>query len=1649
MAGLSGAWGSREELLHPRDSHGRFRSKWKMAEGVVDAISNFLDRFNPRTFQSDNQSSQYLFNRAKPGRFSGGAGYPRLHADFDEANAHLRAGDIDAPTQKFVKMMDDSAITTQEQLIISRTMGADSFGLTPQTLAQEDGGIEDFTARLIGERGFTAGVIGTPMGHGPGKVTMSIAVPKGTKLIIPARSQTDRGVFFDRDQEFRVTKVTPDGRGGYYMMAIATPRTPGETPEPIDNGPRGVGLTPAQREANVVKSQNITAKRERIGEAPPAAGQAPIVPHQNAPTGPVDTGPGGPPPRNEPIHAPSIGTGGGPAPSEVVPGQGTPEAPQAPAAPAAPIDFRAAARDAGLEWPSDGARRKQFNNAYLGVVDGKKHPEDALRQLEADIRTNKDSLSRFKGEPQAVGNRHREGDIANLDGDIKKQEKLADLIAQQYGLQRAQEPKAPTPVKAAPTKVAPITQAPGEKHRQIPGEAGTRTVTNLEARRAQKAAGPAVTPGAPSTTSEATPKMESRVRPGGQIPLGKIQKGDQVYVEQRNGKWHPTTRKTGSTIITVDKRVPVSSERGFRKTTNRTTIVGHDDQGNEIRVNGDESGYPGIQTFKAVTTPTRAAPTKKAAPEAPAKIAPAAVTLAEAKRRTAIDALNENKIEGDGAASYKNILRNVETGEWSTAKARKEARDSVKHWRRNAEDAKGYGHATPEQRQQIQDKNNAIADQYEKLAEALTVSESVTKTDKYRNPSTGKANAPSAPKAPSVPKKAAPKAPTPAPEAGAKPRLTANQKDVLDRFLQIHDKNATDEGWINGADVGSRSTLDTLVRKGQLEYMEASGPRGGIQRFYRPSGSPPSVANINAPTPTPVPEAGAAPNLDKMTKAELITHAGEQGITARQSWTKDKIKEAIRGASPATAPKVAEPNAPAAQKPIQTPDRREAFAEDWINTPAMAKINEHTAAGRTITEIRDDILSGKITPDEGIRRLENDIELNKADLVDVEQELRGDNDLIPRMRLLGDRDKLRKAISDQENASSFMRKHFRQAPAVTPKEVEVQLDPEAKKMVDAAKPDDIREAAKVAGFGELKGDTKDELLQDLVKKIAGKELASRAAKKAAPKKLAPAPLVTKKSSDPDYVDARAIAEGLGMDESDQKMLQHVQELLDSGKTPAAAGRALNDMNNGMGSPSWERIIHHQITLEKLQDQVAGRTPSPFSPEELQQQLKEAEAKDARLAAKSKRWTDLADRLQKTRRRPARKATEPAPEKPKLTPEENLRMRRAAGILGVPAETLQKRALARKVEAAPPAEAAKTAVEQMRTMQSTDEGQAFLKNRTKAELQEIAKASGMPYASKDTKTTLIQHLTEREIGARLQGEALRSVGVGGKPEPTGPAAPGIHAKIKPEDILPPAPEVHNQGPKQRLEDMTPAELATIESQLGIKRVSLDRGDRIAAIRKAQEGANAPSIAKSLPDSGRKWNWQTIQEDNMVMHGDSASMNLAQKLHKAGREDEAQYVADMRYRISNPRGEHSPDDVEKMVKDLNAMMDAEQDPAIKGLYKRALSDIAAPETAAPKLPESTPPVMRKLMDELNQIPVARRTGHFAGTTKQVSAVDRLAELAQNVENGDAGSVGTVESEIRRILRSFHESVDGAMQMWRLETLIDDPSLRTWIRSFYPKT
>lgn len=1307
--GVGSAWGSREEFLHPRDRHGRFRKKWKMAESVINAISNFLDQFNPRTFQSDGQSSQYLFNKAKPDRFAGGTEYHRLHTDWDEANAHLRAGEMDPSTQKFVSMMDKSAASLQDDLIVSRTVGPDAFGLRPEQLGAEDGGIEDFTGRLVADRAYTAANIGTPMSHGPGKITITMAVPKGTKAIIPARSRNDRGIFLDRDQELRITKVTPDGQGGYYMLAVATPRTPGQTPEPLNRSPHGVGLNPAQREERVRGSQALEAKRLGIqsdaelhrqniergnaqvlqnqpAQLPPAQG-APQQPgsfignvpatHENARPQPVT--PGGPEPRNEPIHSPSVGGTStvGKSPSEIA--QATPEAPTpTPEAPPTPQEqvpsFRAALLQSGIESPSAGRRRAEWNNAYLGVKSGKKDPADALRELETDISVNKalraDHIKSGTNDP-------------HLAEDIHRQEQLADLISKHFGVPRKGEANTP----AQPSGVVP------EEHR-IPVRGGgfvdTRTGdlhgTNAPTPEAKKAsppkAAPKATPGAPSTSKAAAPAVVERKAPGtaaGKITAGRVQAGDKILVTKIGDHWAPATRKTGATTLTVTS-VNRGTVPGRSRSGTRIGITGTDENGNEIRITTGTGlrsggGVTPSQTFHHVQEGV-ASPAKKAVPEAPSapaakKAVPGRMTLQEAKRHTALDALRENKIEGEGDASYRNIVRNVESGEWSPARARREARSAAKYWKEQSNITKNGSRGTPQQREHAASHDLEVSHKYEKLDEELLKSESVIKTDKYRQ-RTPEEKA----KAVAIHGAAAEEANAPRPlDKMTKAELLkeARGKDIVVRDSwtkpQIRDAILQDKALGKQLEVLQRGT--SLQERQGISAPETGGiaKQSLISDLAKDAGIPgdgggvvPSRqldldqglserevaykirADADHLDAAPLPAPSSDPYVNELQKKRREESVAQlRDLAARLEAHADLADMGKRKDSPATEAARLRgdvPGGPRGNVPLagNRPRQRE-FMDAWKDSGIEAP----GSAGRSLNEVVDDIHAGRLTPEQGIQRIENDIKFDHEDIGQIDAQLRGDVTPKERSQLLSDRDRLQERIKAQEQASSWMRKYFKQEPIATPQEIQVHLDPEAKRALDAATPEGIKEAAKAAGFPEPDGNTKDEVIQSIVRHMAGerlKELEAKKATKAAKAAKKAAPEAPKIPVERGKVDARLVAEGLNLDENDhfiKSVLDDAQRALDGEQiaglpknpTPAAVGRWVQKTAQSFRGHHAVRYGYHPSPEER------ARKPEFF--DDAQRQLDRAYAIGDKVE-------EFGKRLEKVRR-PSVKATPkiPAPE----------------------------------------------------------------------------------------------------------------------------------------------------------------------------------------------------------------------------------------------------------------------------------------------------------------------------------------------------------------------------------------------------------------------
>lgn len=1499
--GIGSVWGTREELLHPRDRRGRFRKKWKMAEGVANKILGFLDTFSPRLFQNDAQAAQYTFNSSKTPWNRGEL--TRLHMDYDEANEHLRTGDMDESTKAFVEMMERHKVPARDDIILSRTVGPEAFGLTAEQMGAEDGGIEDFTGKLIADRAYGAAHIGGILGGqapGPGKVTMRIAVPKGTPLIVPARNRDDRGLFLDRDQELRITKVQPDGAGGYYMLAVATPRTKGDTPEPVSTSPRGVGLTPEQREARIAQVEHMPlpslrreeeAAQERIAQAEAAE---PIdaarraqrledlrlrqVEQPQEPPQTTDQLPQGVEPRNEPVITPGQGQAPPTPVAEPSTGVGVPT----------PDQFRAAVREAALPSPSAGPRRLQWNEAYLGIANGKKDPADALRELETDIRVNRETRV--------------SSDDPNLLSDIKAQEQLANLIREQYGLGRREEapvptptpePEAPAPVKKATrakkavsseggTKAAGLTPEQREsvrnrvsrmksegkfnpdnpEHQRLQSlvdqmGAGKKAAPKTAKAPAAKKAAPAKAPTAKTAPAKAAAKKAVPEKATGPAPITR----SNPMVDGERVQW--TDPQDGKTIQgTVSKAGP-----------NKGLYVNWD-TGRRERFTGLRR--PEDQGIVRVSGTAKKAESKPEAP-APIKAAKKAPSLAAQRRERARAELRDQGIENPSATVLDEHVRNM---------------------------------VEQEQRDLIRSRSGGVAG-----------------------------------------KKAAP-----TPEAPERAPLEKQTVLGLRRTAELE-----------GVELRSKMLKADIIKEIQRARTNRSAPR----------------------TPT--------------TAEDVITPADEELLRQRESVQAPPVTpEAAKAV--ARVPEGSVPG-PRAQVPVSTPERRAGFTEAWRQAGIP---NPPGSAGRSMREIRDDVSSGKITPEEGVRRMESEIALNKDELADIDATLRGDLPPEERRKLIGQADDLERAIGAQEKASTFMRDHFKaEAPVSGKKEIlRLEVPAEVKEALDKATPEDLKEAAKREGFGDVKGDTVDEVIQDFAKKVAEKELADRAtkaAKKAAPKK-APAKAAAPKI-DRERIDATILAQGLGIEEWDTapspgqtKYLDDVQDALDGKRvaelppnsSPAAIGRWLQKRAD----------MVRTSTAIRFGGVRQGDTRDPEAQRQVDQMYKRADS-----------LSELAKRLQATRR----VAKKTAPVK-KVAPEVKAAEARA--------DTAETRIL-------------QNAVDLLQDVKTEGGVRGALANLTFPEIREIGRQHGVTGRSKES---IIKGLVDRYTkpspapAAESKGLAqiLDEMGSFENPASREAVAEAIKG-FKKADLLAEA----KRRNLPRAGTLTTAELRAelVEASVGRRLDSIAtrgfREERPMMPREVEADVlrtQASTVDESVPLGNM------YRGDNMRYHNDSPTMEVAHAYAAAGRNGSANRMVDLRGRSTAREGRIHP---EETVKELRRIRAEETDPRFQRMLDDAIERIGAPERPLPDLPADTPPVAREFIENLQRIPYARKVdrepissgylnSHGRGSiVEQVAAVFRDAAAQRRDE-----SRRSPEDRIRKILRDqTHESNEASFELFDL--------------------
>lgn len=355
MTAPGGAYAAFRPELHPRDSHGRFRDKWGLPAAAKKLVDGIVDAFKPMTGRSDDDlQAKVDAHAAKQKRTpKQKAALDRFTSNgFAPVQADLRAGKPNADA----KEMDSMLEPLPEDMFLTRVVGPEAFGLPPQRISE----VEEWTGKLVADKGFAPTNAGTPLQVAGPHVTLSIMTPKGTPAIIPGGS---REVILGRDQPLRIVKVDSDGRGGVYVYAVAQPS--GRT-RALGRGMR------ASEKAPAIEATPEELKKRGLQEPSPAVAGVPSAP------GAVPSGTGAP--------------------------QGTPEAPAqatpevgAPDAKIADREARVADREAKVAERE--AQVAELRGAKKAGKKATKAAPNAIEQVpadRADDKLNADQIQRWR-----------------------------------------------------------------------------------------------------------------------------------------------------------------------------------------------------------------------------------------------------------------------------------------------------------------------------------------------------------------------------------------------------------------------------------------------------------------------------------------------------------------------------------------------------------------------------------------------------------------------------------------------------------------------------------------------------------------------------------------------------------------------------------------------------------------------------------------------------------------------------------------------------------------------------------------------------------------------------------------------------------------------------------------------------------------------------------------------------------------------------------------------------------------------------------------------------------------------------------------------------------------------------------------------------
>lgn len=163
----------------------------------------------------------------------------------------------------------------------------------------------------------------------------------------------------------------------------------------------------------------------------------------------------------------------------------------------------------------------------------------------------------------------------------------------------------------------------------------------------------------------------------------------------------------------------------------------------------------------------------------------------------------------------------------------------------------------------------------------------------------------------------------------------------------------------------------------------------------------------------------------------------------------------------------------------------------------------------------------------------------------------------------------------------------------------------------------------------------------------------------------------------------------------------------------------------------------------------------------------------------------------------------------------------------------------------------------------------------------------------------------------------------------------------------------------------------------------------------------------------------------MHADSEMGQLWNDLYRDDRAPNSVLNEIARLATSMSQGDRPFEDV---LADLRKMASSNggQDPVVAKRIQNAIDDIDAPAFEMPKLPDSAPPELRQMVEDLGKIPTARRRGVMGTSGRNKSVIDDLVDAIGRIDRNE-GDHFQNQRELEK--HPLHESRDGATQIWKV--------------------